>query len=259
MSLNYYKIGESNLLEIKTCRNELHSSKEHLHEELSIGFIESGASNVNVNGKNYYIEAKQAIVIYPFVSHKCQPIDKNNWKFTMLYINKNLYKGMLDNLNHEHFLSIVSFEKEDFRKVEQLINIIKNNKRAEDKEEAVAELLADIFINCDMNIETIKDIELEKIRVYIENNFLEQWKLDDLENYFGFNKFRIIRSFKNRYNVTPVAYQLQLKVNYAKHLISKNTNLAEVALSAGFYDQAYFTKEFRKAYGLTPKQYMDMY
>jgi len=109
-----------------------------------------------------------------------------------------------------------------------------------------------------VNIEVVKDVELEEIRAYIEKNFLEQLKLEDLEKHFGFNKFRIIRNFKNKYNATPVAYQLQLKVNYAKHLINKNINLTEVALNAGFYDQAHFTNEFRKAYGITPKQYMNM-
>lgn len=139
-----------------------------------------------------------------------------------------------------------------------MISILKSNKDLAEKEEAIVQVLTEIFIHCDVNIEVVKDVELEEIRAYIEKNFLEQLKLEDLEKHFGFNKFRIIRNFKNKYNATPVAYQLQLKVNYAKHLINKNINLTEVALNAGFYDQAHFTNEFRKAYGITPKQYMNM-
>jgi len=258
MSLNYFKIGTSNLLEIKTCQDELHAYKDHLHEELSIGFIERGATNVNVNGKDYYIKAKEAIVIYPFVSHKCQPVDLKNWEFTMLYINENFYKGMLDGYNENHFLGVKKLEDEDYKKVKQMISTIKSNQGLLEKEEAIVEMLTEIFIHCDVNVETLKDGWLKEIREYIEGNFLEQLKLDDLEKHFGFNKFRIIRSFKNKYNVSPGAYQLQLKVNHAKHLISKNKDLVEVALNAGFYDQAHFTKEFRKAYGITPKQYRNM-
>lgn len=258
MSLNYFKIGESNLLEIKICKDELHAYKDHLHEELSIGFIERGATNVNVNGKDYYIKEKEAIVIYPFVSHKCQPVDLNNWEFTMIYINKNFYSGIFNSLKEKHLLGIRKLENEEYKKVKQMISMIKSDQGLAEKEEAIVEVLNEIFIHLDVNIEIVKDAGLEEIKTYIEKNFLEQLKLDDLEKHFGFNKFRIIRSFKNKYNVTPMTFQLELKVNYAKHLISQKKDLAEVALNAGFYDQAHFSKEFRKAYGITPKQYMNM-
>jgi len=32
-----------NMIEVKTCSNDLHSYKDHLHEELSVGYIEKGA------------------------------------------------------------------------------------------------------------------------------------------------------------------------------------------------------------------------
>ncbi|KZL92450.1 AraC family transcriptional regulator [Clostridium magnum] len=256
MSIWYYKIGSCKLLEIKKCQNELQAYKDHLHEELSIGFIEKGATNLKVNGKEYYIKAGEAIVIYPFVSHICQPIDLANWKFTMIYINKDFYKDILEDLNKSHFMGIKKLNDEDYRKINYMIDTMKGNESLIEKEEKIVSVLADIFINCDINIELVKDKQLEEIRKYIEINFLEQLKLDDIVMHFGLNKFGIIRSFKNRYNATPAAYQLQLRVNYAKHLIEENPNLVQVALNSGFYDQAHFTKEFKRAYGLTPKQYL---
>lgn len=258
MSLTYLKIGEASGIEIKMCKDEPHAYKKHIHEELSIGFIERGATNIQVNGIGYYMEAKQAIVISPFVSHKCQPVDSTNWEFTMIYINKNFYKDLFYDLNEDHFLSIKKLEKEDFKKVKRMMDTIRGDHSMVEKEETITEVLAEILIGFNINIEIVKDTELEEIREYIEKNYLEVLKLDELEERFGFNKFRILRSFKNKYNVTPVAYQLQLRVNHGKHLIHIGANIAEIAINAGFYDQAHFTKEFKKAYGITPKQYMNM-
>lgn len=258
MSLNYFRIGTSNLLEYKVCQNELHAYKEHLHDELSIGIIERGSTHLKINKNNHYIKTKEAVVIYPFVSHQCQPVDLNNWKFSMIYINEYFYRDMLNRCGKNDFLGIKKLGDDDYLKVKRMIQTIKDNGSLAEKEETIIETLADILNPCDWNSDIVKDERLQEIREYIERNFLEPFKLDDLEKHFGINKYRMIRSFKNKYNVSPLAYQLQLKINYAKHLIRKNQDLIEVALNAGFYDQAHFTKEFRKAYGVTPKQYMKM-
>ena len=84
---------------------------------------------------------------------------------------------------------------------------------------------------------------IQEINEYIKNNFLKEISLDYLQSVFKINKFVLIREFKRVYNTTPSAYQLQLKTDYAKQLFHKGDNFAEIALEAGFYDQAHFSKE----------------
>jgi len=62
-------------------------------------------------------------VIYPFVSHKCQPVDLNNWQFIMIYINENFYSGILNGFNEKRSLGIRKLEDEDYKKVKQMISI----------------------------------------------------------------------------------------------------------------------------------------
>ena len=73
---------------------------------------------------------------------------------------------------------------------------------------------------------------------------------------FHIDKFKLIRSFKKLYNITPSAYQLQLKVDYSKQLMKTEPDLISVALASGFYDQAHFTREFKKTTGMTPRYYI---
>ncbi|MEW9122845.1 MAG: AraC family transcriptional regulator [Thermotaleaceae bacterium] len=96
---------------------------------------------------------------------------------------------------------------------------------------------------------------MNAVKAYIEENFLDLLKLEDMEEKFYMNKFVLIRGFKNQFNTTPSAYQLQLKTDYGKHLLKSKNDIADIALRAGFYDQAHFTKAFKKAYGVTPLQY----
>lgn len=256
MSIRYYKVGINNMMEIKECSGELHSSKEHLHGEMSVGFIEEGETNLTVNGMEYHMKSGEAIVIYPFVPHECRPVDINNWKFTMIYLGKELYEGLVSEESRKCAVSIKKLNHSEFNKVKEVILSIEENTSGYE-EGKLENFVSEILENCDINIIKVESELLESIKKYIEENFLDDIKLEDIADNFHINKFLLIRHFKNKYNTTPLAYQIQLRVDYAKHIISEDMSFSEVALEAGFYDQAHFAKEFKKIYGITPGQYRD--
>jgi AraC-like DNA-binding protein len=45
------------------------------------------------------------------------------------------------------------------------------------------------------------------------------------------------------------------RLDFARGRLRDGVPLAELALSAGFADQAHFTRMFRSAYGMTPGRY----
>jgi len=253
--VDYYRAEGFNVLEVKTCSDGLHSYKDHLHQELSIGYIEKGASILNVNGKDYYIKAREAVIIYPYVSHKCQPVDINNWAFTMIYIENDFCKGNLDNIYRKSSIGIKKLGDHEFDKIKNLSKILKSKANPFCKEVELTNALIELFNTRDIDISLGTGKKINSIKTYIEEHFLETLQLRDMEAKFDINKFALIRSFKSKFNTTPNAYQLQLKVDYGKSLLKNSDDIADIALKAGFYDQAHFTKEFKKAYGVTPLQY----
>lgn len=50
----------------------------------------------------------------------------------------------------------------------------------------------------------------------------------------------------NDFETTPNAYKNQLRLDYAKHLLLEKDKLSDVSVMSGFYDQAHFTREFKK-------------
>lgn len=253
--IGYYRADAFNMVEIKTCINDVHAYKDHLHKELSIGYIERGATILNVNGKDYNIRAGGAVIIYPYVSHKCQPLDINEWEFTMIYIEKEFYKGVFDDLDEKNSIGIKKLSEYEFSQVKQLADILKSDASGFDKEVELINTLIQLFQTCDMRIKLESNGKSNEVKSYIEAHFLQPLHLKDMEERFNVNKFALIRSFKSNFNTTPNAYQLQLKVNYGKNLLKSSDNIVDIALKSGFYDQAHFTKEFKKSYGVTPLQY----
>ena len=89
---------------------------------------------------------------------------------------------------------------------------------------------------------------------YINRNYKEKITLKDIEANLHVNASYFSTLFKQEMGLTFTDYLNSLKVQYACSLL-ENTNLSiiDVSLSAGFDDQSYFTKVFKKIMGTTPK------
>ena len=58
---------------------------------------------------------------------------------------------------------------------------------------------------------------------------------------------------------STISYVLQVKLNKAKKMLSDtNISITEVSDACGFYDASYFSRVFKKEFGLSPSQYQKM-
>jgi len=94
---------------------------------------------------------------------------------------------------------------------------------------------------------------------YVHARFAEAFTLEDLARVAGVTPRHVIRSVRKATGLPPHAYLRQLRVAAARRMLRGSAPLAEIALAAGFADQAHFTRTFRKITGTTPGRYrLDM-
>ena len=99
---------------------------------------------------------------------------------------------------------------------------------------------------------TSNDIALN-VQQYLLNHYKEDISIDDLVNTFNVSKSTLHNHFKQEFNTSIHQRLLSIRLNEArKLLISSSYSIKEIALKCGFKDSDYFSKSFKKMYGLTP-------
>ena len=91
---------------------------------------------------------------------------------------------------------------------------------------------------------------------YIKSNYARKIRLSDIASELHVNPSYFSALFSQEMGKTFTDYILELRIEKAKDLLG-NTNLdiLDISASAGFENQSYFTKIFRKRTGVTPRKF----
>ena len=77
----------------------------------------------------------------------------------------------------------------------------------------------------------------------------------ELEVVTGLSRYELARQFRAAYGTSPHRYSLLRRLDFARDGLRHGERTAEVALAAGFADQAHFTRMFVATYGMPPGRY----
>jgi len=89
-------------------------------------------------------------------------------------------------------------------------------------------------------------------RDYLDAHAARQVSSAELERETGLDRYALSRHFRALYATSPHRYLLMRRLARARALIGAGAPLADIAATAGFADQAHFSRHFKKAYGLPP-------
>lgn len=114
-----------------------------------------------------------------------------------------------------------------------------------------------ITVLCHWLQQHLQKNQTENGLVHIIRHLDHQADLQDIENQIPISLRQIERRFKSQVGFTPKYYQRLMRIRAAIQLIKQNplAHLVDLAIEAGFSDQAHMNREFRQLAGMTPKQY----
>lgn len=90
----------------------------------------------------------------------------------------------------------------------------------------------------------------------LENDFSKDWKLDELLDIAHMSRSNLMRVFRKATGQTPIEYLVRLRIQKSMEML-RNTDftVTEIALEVGFNDSNYFTRQFRRILGESPRAF----
>ncbi len=236
---------------------------KHWHDELAIGVIEEGAEGLFYRGENLVIPKYHIVAINPAEVHTGFSGSPNGWRYRMFYFNlKELNRQFANRdipidpiinrpmiydefLFHTLLQLHVSLESPSFELTKESLFILSLENLFREYGSAQKERFDSV---CTRSSYLARD--------FMQDNFELNPSLSELEAVSNCSKFQLIKSFNAIFGITPHQYLLMIKVQNAKKMLSKGVSCVDTALACGFYDQSHFTRNFKKAFGISPSFYL---
>jgi len=95
---------------------------------------------------------------------------------------------------------------------------------------------------------------------YINENFRNKITITELANAVNMSESNFYAVFKKQMGVSPIAYLNNYRLSVAAGRLTDTSDMVnEICYSVGINDPLYFSKLFKKVYGMAPKEYRITY
>jgi AraC-like DNA-binding protein len=99
-------------------------------------------------------------------------------------------------------------------------------------------------------------LALGEVLSFIEKHYAEKITVDRLADMAAMSESSLMRSFRRVTGKSPIDYVLGLRMAKAAELLrGSDLTVTEVAFRCGFNDSNYFSRQFRKVMGTSPRGY----
>lgn len=254
-------------LELMHGTTATYSTPRHFHEELELLVVQGSAWKFHYRGALHTVPADILTLHQPGEVHTAHFTDETSYTFRALRVHPTLLQNASTEVAGREkglpfFPTPLVTDKHLKRLVlDACIALEDRSTSILEQESRVLNTLAQLLIRYAENSPPLQPLGWERqpvkrVQDYLEDNYAENVSLEQLASIACLSPFHLSRVFRKEVGLPPHAYQIQVRVNRAKTLLSRGWSIGRVALEIGFASQSHFGLHFKQRVGVTPGQYV---
>lgn len=249
----------------------------HWHEEMEIIKVQSGKGIFYVDGNRYEANMGDIFILRPFVMHSINRLDDNDMEIDAIVFNLRLLetgeadlctlKYFAPLLNEKHSVPVVVRTEDSWyhpfdQSMTSILMCDPSQEGAElDIKANLYWMFYHIYNNRLLNVaqNTVEDKQQYTVRKalqYIRSEYMNEITIEKIANYCGYSEFYMMKLFKQYTGESCVDYINNYRLTVAgRQLRDTDDEIASIAYAVGFNNVSYFNRQFKREYGMTPREF----
>ena len=249
----------------------------HWHQEMEIQIILSGSAQYNVNGENYIVKEGSALYIAPNAIHQSYSLEPGTIGYNLVIL-PILFTRILKNIHCEQYALPLTLKqpsaflvspdtKTGFNILETLRRMYYTESSNNAYELFLLQNLLKIWRNLlalfpkpvEESIDSsrfLRESRMRKMLEYIHDNYSQSITVSQIATSADISRSECFRCFRDMSHISPMEYLNQYRMFEAtRQLTTTSTPITDICYAVGFNSTSYFSKEFKKIYQMTPREY----
>ncbi|NRF95978.1 helix-turn-helix transcriptional regulator [Paenibacillus frigoriresistens] len=247
------------------------------HDNYEIFYFHEGKGNYVIGDKIHVLTPGTLIVMHGMTLHTPKSFDGYPYVRTLLNFDPGYFRAASKHVCSvnplepfeklgNHKVQLNEQDREEFEELLRKMNRLYSAVDAFSKERFRVTCLEVLFFICqvimkpveeDIALPSEKEQHVQHALTYIENHYMMDICLDQLEGYLHINKYYLVRLFREVTGMTMFQYISKRRINQAKilFLVEPGKSVTDICYLTGFKNLSHFSKVFKQLEGITPDQY----
>jgi AraC-like DNA-binding protein len=238
-----------------------HGYDLHRHDTYAIGCTLAGVQSFQYRSERRHSLPGATMVLHPDEVHDGEAGTEEGFKYRMMYIEPALIQQMLGGKPLPFIKTGLSDDPRLYAATNVLLQSLDCPLDPLEEQDALFDLAN--ALSAVSGVPTTRQsfdyLAAERAREFMHSALERTVTLDELAEHSGRDRWGLSRDFRLLFGTSPYRYLTMRRLDLVRSLLIQGQPLVNAALIAGFTDQSHMTRQFSKAYGLSPARWLKMH